>query len=45
MSRPFLPLTGLSRSTQWGVLFAGSFLIGTALELLRLPAALLLGLK
>lgn len=43
MSRPFLPLAKLARPAQWGVLFAGSFLIGGGLELLRLPAALLLG--
>jgi uncharacterized protein len=43
MSRPYLPLASFSRPAQWGVLFAGSVLIGGGLELLTLPAALLLG--
>ena len=43
MPRLFLPLAELSRPAQWSFLFAISFLIGTGLELLRLPAALLLG--
>jgi uncharacterized protein len=43
MSRPLAPLAKLSCPAQWGVLLGGSFLLSAGLELIKLPAALLLG--
>jgi membrane AbrB-like protein len=43
MPSPNLPLAKLSRHAQWILLLAGSAVLGTLLELMRLPAALLLG--